>query len=136
MSALGLLLTPRLRTVVISTVGLVVALCLALLFLFAALVSTVRALNPCPGRGPRGAPVQPIGPVYYAGAGNLAAGGDALRLASIRDLGFGPSDAARIERLIASIRPASPLVGHGAQLLRLGQQFGVDPLLIVLWQLE
>lgn len=138
MSALGLLLSPRLRTIAITMLGLVGGLCFALLFLIASLVSTFAALNPFPGQGPGGVPVQALGPVYFASSVNLPGGpvGDPLRLASIHDLGFGPSDATRLERLIASIRPSSPLVGHGEQLLHLGQQFGVDPLLIVLWQPE
>ncbi len=54
----------------------------------------------------------------------------------IRDLGFGPSDAARIEHLLASLEPASPLRGQGALILALGQEYNVDPLLIVVWAHE
>ena len=55
---------------------------------------------------------------------------------TIHDLGFGPSDAARIERLIAALAPDSPLRGYGPTIVALGQRFGIDPLLIVVWQLE
>jgi len=67
------------------------------------------------------------GPVYPATTGGTP---------TIHDLGFGPSDTARVERLIRSIKPSSPLVGLGERILALGQQFGVDPLLIAQWQLE
>ncbi|MDP9382271.1 MAG: hypothetical protein M3Q29_19450 [Chloroflexota bacterium] len=55
---------------------------------------------------------------------------------SIHDLGFGPSDAARVDRMIRSIRPQSPLVGQGEHLVRLGAMWRVDPLLIALWAYE
>lgn len=80
-----------------------------------------------PGDGSIGAFRQAYGPVYLATTGGVP---------TIHDLGFGPSDAARVERLIASLNPKSPLLGHGAWILHLGQQFGIDPLLIAQWQLE
>ncbi|HEU5424308.1 MAG TPA: M23 family metallopeptidase [Nitrolancea sp.] len=55
---------------------------------------------------------------------------------TIHNLGFGPSDAVRIDRLIAALAPDSPLRGYGATIVIFGQRFGIDPLLIVVWQLE
>jgi hypothetical protein len=101
-----------------------------------ALASVLNPLNHLPGGNPLGSLVQAIGPVYYAGTASLSGADDAVTRASIHDLGFGPSDAARIEHLIAAINPKSPLVGQGETILHLGQQFGVDPLLIAQWQLE
>ncbi|MHB8646188.1 MAG: M23 family metallopeptidase [Thermomicrobiales bacterium] len=101
-----------------------------------------RALNPLgylpglPGSGPLGPFVQAVGPVYYAGTSSLSSGGDAIQRASIHDLGFGPSDTARVERLIAALNAHSPLIGQGEIILHLGQTFGIDPLLIAQWQLE
>jgi hypothetical protein len=57
-------------------------------------------------------------------------------VATIHDLGFGPSDAERVDRMIRSIRPNSPLVGQGAHLVTLGARYRVDPLLIALWAYE
>lgn len=89
------------------------------------------------GTGPSGRFAQSGGPLYSASTTSLGLDTlSALRAATIRDLGFGPSDAARIDRMIAAIRPDSPLVGQGALILRLGQTYGVDPLLIALWQAE
>jgi hypothetical protein len=101
-----------------------------------ALATALNPLNHLPGGSPLGALVQAIGPVYYAGTASMSGADDAITRASIHDLGFGPSDAARIEYLIAAINPKSPLVGQGETILHLGQQFGVDPLLIAQWQLE
>jgi murein DD-endopeptidase MepM/ murein hydrolase activator NlpD len=56
--------------------------------------------------------------------------------ASLRDLCHGPSDAARLARLIAAIRSDSPLVTRADLLVALGRRFGLDPLLIVQWQGE
>ncbi len=118
-------------------VGLLVAVLLVPLLLLgvvaAGAAALARALNPLgnlpglPGSGPLGTFVQAVGSVYYATTGGAP---------TIHDLGFGPTDAARIEHLIAAINPKSPLVGQGETILHLGQQFGVDPLLIAQWQLE
>ena len=83
------------------------------------------------GAGPHG---QPGGPLSQAGCATGAP--VTIRTASIRDLCFGPSDAARLARLIAAIRPDSPLVARAEMILQLGQRFGIDPLLIVQWQGE
>ncbi len=118
-------------------VGTLVAVLLVPLLLLAVVAAgaaaLARSLNPLghlpglPGSGPLGPFVQAIGSVYYATVGGTP---------TIHDLGFGPSDAARIEHLIAAINPRSPLAGQGETILHLGQQFGVDPLLIAQWQLE
>ncbi len=75
------------------------------------------------------------GPIYQAGSFNLEPG-KSLSAATIHDLGFGPSDAARVDRMIAAINPDSPLVGQGQHILALGQRWRVDPLLIAQWQHE
>ncbi len=118
-------------------VGTLVAVLLVPLLLLAVVAAggaaLARSLNPLghlpglPGSGPLGPFVQAVGSVYYATTGETP---------TIHDLGFGPSDAARIEHLIAALNPQSPLVGQGETILHLGQQFGVDPLLIAQWQLE
>src|SRR5690348_2781669 len=120
-------------------VGALVAVLLVPLLLLAVVAAGVaslaRTLDPLghlpgiPGSGPLGTFVQAVGAVYYASTASLSGGDDAITRASIHDLGFGPSDAARIERLIAALNPGSPLVGHGEAILHLGQQFRVDPLL-------
>ncbi len=127
-------------------VGTLVAVLLVPLLLLAVVAAGVaalaRSLDPLgelpglPGSGPLGPFVQAVGSVYYASMASLSGGDDAIGRASIHDLGFGPSDAARIEHLIAAINPKSPLVGQGETILHRGQQFGVDPLLIAQWQLE
>jgi murein DD-endopeptidase MepM/ murein hydrolase activator NlpD len=127
-------------------VGALVAVLLVPFLLLAVVAAGVASLARTPnplshvpglsGSGPLGSFVQAVGPVYYASTASLSGEGDAITRASIHDLGFGPSDAARIERLIAAINPKSPLVGQGETILHLGQQFGVDPLLIAQWQLE
>lgn len=75
------------------------------------------------------------GPVYSARSFNLEPG-KPLSAATIRDLGFGPTDAARVDRMIAAINPNSPLVGQGSRILALAQRWRVDPLLIAQWQYE
>jgi hypothetical protein len=55
---------------------------------------------------------------------------------TIYDLGFGPSDAARIEHFIAALEPDSPLRGHGTEIVALARRFDIDPLLIVVWKEE
>jgi len=127
-------------------VGALVAVLLVPLLLLAVVAAGVaalaRSLNPLghlpglPGSGPLGPFVQAVGSVYYASTASMSGGDDAIARVSIHDLGVGPSDAARIEHLIAAINPKSPLVGQGETILHLGQQFGVDPLLIAQWQLE
>ncbi len=118
-------------------VGTLVAVLLVPLLLLAVVAAgaaaLARSLNPLghlpglPGSGPLNPFVQAVGSVYYATTGGTP---------TIHDLGFGSSDAARIEHLIASLNPQSPLVGQGETILHLGQQFGIDPLLIAQWQLE
>lgn len=127
-------------------VGALVAVLLVPLLLLAVAAAGVaalaRTLDPLgrlpglPGGGPPGPFMQADGLVYYASTASLSGGDDAIATASIHDLGFGSSEAARIERLIAALNATSPLVGQGGTILRLGQQFGVDPLLIAQWQLE
>jgi len=129
-----------------TAVALLVAILLMPLLLLAVAAAGVaalaRALNPLgplpglPGSGPLGPFVQAVGPVYYASTASLSGRDDVITRTSIHDLGFGSSDAARIERLIASIQPRSPLIGQGETILHLGQTFGIDPLLIAQWQLE
>lgn len=75
------------------------------------------------------------GPVYQAGTASLR-GSVALEKVSIRDLGFGSSDAPRVDRMIRAINPDSPLAGQGAHILALAQKWHVDPLLIAQWQFE
>ncbi|MDP9382719.1 MAG: SH3 domain-containing protein [Chloroflexota bacterium] len=53
-----------------------------------------------------------------------------------RNLGFGYSDGSRVDRMIASIRPYSPLRGYGAHIANLGHYWGVDPLLVAQWAYE
>ncbi len=56
---------------------------------------------------------------------------------TLGNLGFGPSDGARIDRAIAARTPRSPLVGHGAAIVAAATGAGLDPLLIVgVWALE
>ncbi len=56
---------------------------------------------------------------------------------TLANLGFGPSDGARIDRAIAARTPHSPLVGHGAAIVAAATGAGLDPLLIVgVWALE
>lgn len=73
------------------------------------------------------------GPAYYGAA---TAGSASLQAATIHNLGFGPSDGARVDRMVRAIRPQSPLVGKGELIVRLGQAHKVDPLLIMQWHLE
>ena len=66
------------------------------------------------------------------GAAPLAGAGGTLG-----NLGYGPSDATRIERAIARRTPGSPLRGHGAMIVAVAEQAGLDPLLLVgVWALE
>ncbi len=86
--------------------------------------------------------VMPIsGPVYPAStlawSSNNTDNRSLLGKVSIHDLGFGPSDANRINRVIARINPASPLGGKGQLILEAAQASHVDPLLLVgVWDLE
>ncbi len=89
---------------------------LLLMILAAGVVSFEHAAQPpaeSDGEVQTGTYTQATSPVYDAGTASLDAGvGDgATRTASIHDLGFGPSDATRVERLIRAIKPTSPLVG-------------------------
>ncbi len=103
---------------------------LLLLLLFALAAAVLGALT---GDQPNVA----AGPVYYASQVNLTGSGEqALHLATVHDAGFGNSDAARIDNMVSKLRPNSPLVGQGAHMIVVGQQWRVDPLLIAFWQLE
>ncbi len=53
-----------------------------------------------------------------------------------RNLGFGYSNGARVDRMIASIRPTSPLRGYGSHIANTGHYWGVDPLLVAQWAYE
>lgn len=55
---------------------------------------------------------------------------------SLSNLGFGPSDAARVNSMIHSINSDSPLNGKGSLMISLARRWKVDPLLIALWQFE
>lgn len=68
--------------------------------------------------------------------GQSSGGNRSIYSASHRNLGFGPSSGARIDRVIASINRNSPLIGYGDHIVRRANQYGVDPLLIVQWQFE
>ncbi len=103
------------------------------MLLFAVLGAAISAINPFDDE----VPVIATGPVYHASQVNLAAGVmRPLQLASVYEAGFGSSDAAWIDSLIARLRPQSPLVGQGPHIIAAGQRFRVDPLLIAFWQLE
>lgn len=52
---------------------------------------------------------------------------------TIHNLGYGASDAQRIESLIRSIyQERSPLSGHGADVIVFAREFNIDPLMIIL----
>lgn len=87
------------------------------------LLGALLSGNPAQG----GIPARASGPTYAATTGARP---------TIHDLGLGPSDAARIARFIASLQPDSPLVAEAGAILALGQRFGIDPLLIVVWKVE
>ncbi len=105
----------------------ILAIPLLAVILVAALVGAL--LGPLTGGNPAvgGVPGQASGPVYAATTGARP---------TIHDLGLGPSDAARIARFIASLQPDSPLIAEAGAILRLGQRFNIDPLLIVVWKVE
>ena len=63
-------------------------------------------------------------------------GGNGGRAGTIRNLGYGYADGARIERLIRNIRPRSPLRGYGSTIANAGHAWGVDPLLVAQWTYE
>jgi len=84
-----------------------------------------------------GAPPPGGGGAMRGHAARCAVGGvPTPATAAIRDLCHGPSDAARLARTIAALRPDSPLVARAALIAALGRRFGLDPLLIVQWQGE
>ncbi len=82
----------------------------------------------------------PVVQASYTGGGTFNIGQTnlllMLRRASVHDLGFGPSDGERVDRMLEAIRPNSPLIGHGDQMVELGGKWGVDPLLIDQWHIE
>lgn len=79
-----------------------------------------------------GGPEEP-GPTPGGWTGDVS---EMMRVATIHDLGFGPSDARRVDNMIRSIRPYSPLVGKGSLIVELGRRWDVDPLLIAQWTWE
>lgn len=111
----------------LALLSLLVAFCLLLCATIAAGVALLIGVF-------RGGAGQPGGPVYQASCQGGAV--VTIQVARVQDLCFGPSDAARLARTIAAIRPDSPLVGRAGTIVQLGQRFGVDPLLIVQWQGE
>lgn len=65
--------------------------------------------------------------------GGVAPSGAPISTGStIHNLGFGPSDGARIDNFIRSLRPSSPIIGHGTLIVRLAKEFNLDPLMIVI----
>ncbi len=122
------------KTLAASLLALLVLPFLLLMLLIALLGSALSALNPLDD----GQPYVATGPIYHASQVNLTPGSQAqaLHLATVHDAGFGSSDASRIDNFIRALRPHSPLVGQGAHMIAVGQQWRVDPLLIAFWQLE
>lgn len=55
---------------------------------------------------------------------------------TVHNLGFGPSDAERIENMIRNQFPRSPLLGHGAEIIEFAKEFNMDPLMVVLMKTE
>ncbi len=53
-----------------------------------------------------------------------------------RYLGFGYSNGTRVDLMIASIRPHSPLRGYGTYIANAGHYWNVDPLLVAQWAYE
>lgn len=70
-------------------------------------------------------------PISGSGTSGTATPGGAA--GTIQNMGFGPSDAARIDNLIRNLRPGSPLIGHGDDIIRYAQEFNVDPLMVILF---
>jgi len=96
---------------------------LLVVILIGSLLGAILGGNPTRG----GVPAPTNGTTYAATTGGRP---------TIHDLGFGPSDAARIARFIAALQPDSPLVAEAAAILALAQRFGIDSLLIVVWKVE
>ena len=101
LAAAKLLLSPELLKRLLkwsaALVGLLLALFAFVLSLLASVSASLSGLSeepPAPARG---------GPVYQASTAKLIAHTHALQAASIHDLGFGPSDAGRIDRMVACI---------------------------------
>jgi len=55
---------------------------------------------------------------------------------TIHDLGFGPSNGRRIDSMIEKIRPNSPLIGYGDDIVSFAKQFNIDPLMIIITMKE
>lgn len=55
---------------------------------------------------------------------------------TIHDLGFGPSNGARIDAMIEKIRPTSPLIGYGDDIVKFAKEFNIDPLMIIITMKE
>lgn len=51
---------------------------------------------------------------------------------TIHNLGFGPSNGARIEAMIEKIRPDSPYLGYGDEIVAKAKEFNLDPLMIII----
>jgi hypothetical protein len=51
---------------------------------------------------------------------------------TIHNLGFGPSNAERVEAMIKKLRPTSPYLGHGNEIIQFAKEFNVDPLMIII----
>lgn len=56
--------------------------------------------------------------------------------ATINNLGLGTSDGARIEAYVKKLASNSPIIGHGNEIVQLAKEFGVDPLMIFVFQNE
>ncbi len=122
------------KTLAASLLAILLLPFVLLMLLIALLGSALSALSPLDD----GQPYVATGPIYYASQVNLtpSSQAQALHLATVRDAGFGSSDASRIDNFIRALRPHSPLVGQGAHMISVGQRWRVDPLLIAFWQLE
>lgn len=51
---------------------------------------------------------------------------------TVENLGFGPSGGNRIDNMIKTLRPTSPMLGQGNFIVDLAKEFNVDPLIIIL----
>lgn len=59
-----------------------------------------------------------------------------IEQATINNLGLGTSDGARIENYVKKLASNSPIIGHGDEVVALAKEFGVDPLMIFIFQNE
>ncbi|MBI5045383.1 MAG: hypothetical protein HZC02_05670 [Candidatus Levybacteria bacterium] len=58
------------------------------------------------------------------------------KTATINNLGLGTSDGTRIENYVKKLASRSPIIGHGDEVVKLASEFGVDPLMIFIFQNE